>query len=77
MGKDKKHCNYFDKCKTEACNHILVPFMGVLNACANVVVFEKGKCGNEHIIESGWDLDVFVRRSLVDMYVKCGSLEDA
>ncbi len=76
MGKDRKHCNYFDKCKTKVCNHILLPFMGV-NAYANVVVFEKGKCGHEHIIESGWDLDVFVRRSLVDMYVKCGSLEDA
>jgi hypothetical protein len=25
---------------------------------------------------SGWDSDVFVGSSLVDMYAKCGSMED-
>jgi pentatricopeptide repeat protein len=29
------------------------------------------------IIESGWDPDVFVGSSLVDMYAKCGSKADA
>ncbi len=29
------------------------------------------------IIKNGWDLDVFVGSSLVDMYAKCGSMEDA
>ncbi len=54
-----------------------VSFMGVLNACASVVALEQGRCAHEQIIESGWDLDVFVQKSLVDMYAKCGSLEDA
>jgi pentatricopeptide repeat protein len=54
-----------------------VTFMGVLNACASVVALEEGRCAHEQIIESGWDLDVFVQSGLVDMYAKCGSLEDA
>jgi pentatricopeptide repeat protein len=54
-----------------------VTFMGVLNACASVAALEEGRCVHEQIIESGWDSDVFVGSSLVDMYAKCRSLEDA
>jgi pentatricopeptide repeat protein len=54
-----------------------VTFMGVLNACASVAALEEGRCVHEQIIESGWDSDVFVGSSLVDMYAKCGSMDDA
>jgi pentatricopeptide repeat protein len=54
-----------------------VTFVGVLNACASVVALEEGRCAHEQIIERGWDSDVFVGSSLVDMYAKCGSMEDA
>jgi pentatricopeptide repeat protein len=53
-----------------------ITFVGVLNACASIVALE-GRCVHEEIIESGWDSDVFVVNSLVDMYAKCGSMEDA
>jgi len=49
----------------------------VLNACTSVVTLEEGMRVHEQIIESGWDSDVFVHSSLVDMYAKCGSLKDA
>jgi hypothetical protein len=51
--------------------------VGVVNACAIVVVLEEGRCAHEQIIQSGWDSDIFVGHSLVDMYAKCGSMEDA
>jgi pentatricopeptide repeat protein len=54
-----------------------VTFMGVLNACATVAALEEGRCVHEQIIESGWDSDVLVGSSLVDMYAKCGSMDDA
>ncbi|CAM6038741.1 unnamed protein product [Sphagnum compactum] len=54
-----------------------VTFVGVLNACASVVALEEGRCTHEQIIQSGWDSAVFVGNSLVDMYAKCGSMEDA
>ncbi len=52
-------------------------FVGVLNACASVVALKEGKCVHQQIIQSGLELDVFVGSSLVDMYAKCGSMEDA
>ncbi len=53
-----------------------VTFVGVLNACASIVALEEGRCAHEHIIKCGWDLDVFVGSSLVDMHAKFGSMED-
>ncbi len=54
-----------------------VTFVWVLNACASVLALEEGRCAHEQIIQIGWDSDVFVRSTLVDMYAKCGSMEDA
>jgi pentatricopeptide repeat protein len=38
---------------------------------------EEGRCAHQQIIQSGLESDVFVGSSLVDMYAKCGSIEDA
>ncbi len=54
-----------------------VTFVAVLNACASMVALEEGRHAHEQIIQSGLELDVFVGNSLVDMYAKCGSMEDA
>ncbi len=32
---------------------------------------------HKQVIQNGCEFDVFVGRSLVDMYAKCGSMEDA
>ncbi len=52
-------------------------FVGVLNACADVIVLEEGRCVHHWIIQSGLKLDIFVWSNLVNMYAKCGSIEDA
>jgi pentatricopeptide repeat protein len=54
-----------------------VTFVGVLNPCASVVALEEGRCAHEQIIQSGCDSDIFMGSSLVDMYAKCGTSEDA
>ncbi|CAK9234622.1 unnamed protein product [Sphagnum troendelagicum] len=54
-----------------------VTFVGVLNACASVVVLEEGRCVHQQIIQSGRESEVSVGSSLVDMHAKCGSMEDA
>ncbi len=51
--------------------------VGVLKACASMVAIEEGRCVHQDIIESGLESDVFVGRSLVNMYAKRGSMEDA
>ncbi len=54
-----------------------VTVVGVRNACASMVAIEEGRCVHQQIIESGMESAVFVGSSLVDMYAKCGSIEDA
>ncbi len=55
-----------------------VTFVGVLNACANVVPSgEEGRCVHQQIIECAWDSYIFVVNSLVDLYAKCGSIKGA
>jgi hypothetical protein len=40
------------------------------------VAIEEGRCAHEQIFQSGWELDAFVGSSLINMYAKCGSMED-
>jgi hypothetical protein len=42
-----------------------------------MVVIEEGRCVHQQIIQSGLESDVIVGSSLVEMYAKCGSIEDA
>eukprot|EP01018_Ginkgo_biloba_P008782 Gb_27833 [translate_table: standard] len=52
-------------------------FTSVLPACGNLAAFQQGKGIHQGIIKSGFQFDVFVESALVDMYAKCGSIEDA
>jgi pentatricopeptide repeat protein len=49
----------------------------LLPACANLAALERGMEVHGEIIRSGFHSDVFVMNALVDMYAKCGSMEDA
>ncbi len=73
MGKGRRHWNYINKCNRNVCSQTGRP----LNTCASVLALEEGRCAHEQIIEIGWDSDVIVGISLIQMYAKCGSLEDA
>eukprot|EP01018_Ginkgo_biloba_P024066 Gb_36172 [translate_table: standard] len=52
-------------------------FASVLPACANLTALEHGKTVHEKVIRSGFQSDMFVESALVDMYVKCGDIENA
>ncbi|KAJ7534255.1 hypothetical protein O6H91_13G086000 [Diphasiastrum complanatum] len=54
-----------------------VTFIGVLMACSSIVALNDGKLIHAQVIESGFESDVFVASCLIDMYAKCGSIEDA
>ncbi len=53
-----------------------VTFVAVLNAFASLFAIDEGRFAHEQIIQSGWDSDVFAGNCLVDIYAKCGSVED-
>eukprot|EP01018_Ginkgo_biloba_P013193 Gb_32457 [translate_table: standard] len=52
-------------------------FASVLSACTNLAAHEQGLEIHEEIIRSGLQYDVFVESALVDMYAKCGNIEEA
>eukprot|EP01018_Ginkgo_biloba_P022430 Gb_00259 [translate_table: standard] len=52
-------------------------FSSILKACVSVGALEQGKQIHAHAVKTGFEPDVFVGSSLVDMYAKCGSLEHA
>lgn len=49
----------------------------LLNACANLSAYEQGKQIHVHVLKFGFTSDIFAGNSLVNMYAKCGSIDDA
>eukprot|EP01018_Ginkgo_biloba_P015302 Gb_10776 [translate_table: standard] len=54
-----------------------VTIASVLPACANLAALQQGKEIHDYIIRIGFDSDVYVGSALLDMYAKCGSIENA
>ena len=54
-----------------------VTFISILKACSTMLSFEQGNLMHAYIIDSGLESLRFVGNSLIDMYLKCGSLRDA
>eukprot|EP01018_Ginkgo_biloba_P010117 Gb_21745 [translate_table: standard] len=52
-------------------------FPFVLKACAGLSALQEGKEIHYHIVRNGFDSDVFIEASLIDMYAKCGNIESA
>ncbi|OMO65189.1 hypothetical protein COLO4_31427 [Corchorus olitorius] len=55
------------------------PFVcsALLNTCASLSAYEQGKQVHVHILKFGFMSDLFAGNSLVSMYAKCGSIDDA
>eukprot|EP01018_Ginkgo_biloba_P037438 Gb_29878 [translate_table: standard] len=52
-------------------------FSFVLKACAGLSALQEGKEIHYHIIKKGSESDVFVGAALIDMYAKCGHIDEA
>ncbi|XP_057853249.2 pentatricopeptide repeat-containing protein At3g24000, mitochondrial [Cryptomeria japonica] len=52
-------------------------FASILKACASDAALEKGMQVHVHVIKTGFALDVIVGTAVVDMYAKCGRIENA
>jgi pentatricopeptide repeat protein len=76
-GQEQKALELFRQMKQEGVQPNSVTFVGLLNACASMGALEEGRSVYVQIVQSGLASKVFVGSSLVDMYAKCGSIEDA
>ncbi|OMO76147.1 hypothetical protein CCACVL1_15849 [Corchorus capsularis] len=54
-----------------------VAITSILHACARNGSLENGKDVHDYIKANGMDSNLFVCNALMDMYAKCGSMEDA
>eukprot|EP01018_Ginkgo_biloba_P022487 Gb_36081 [translate_table: standard] len=54
-----------------------VTFASILSVCAKLAMLEQGKEVHAHILRSGFVSDDLTDNALLDMYAKCGSIDDA
>lgn len=52
-------------------------FINILKACSTLVALDLGRLFHSRVIETFLELDMSIGNALIDMYAKCGSLEDA
>eukprot|EP01018_Ginkgo_biloba_P002796 Gb_01184 [translate_table: standard] len=52
-------------------------FTSVLKACAGLLDLQQGKDIHDYIIRCGFESDGLLGNALIDMYAKCGNIEDA
>ena len=63
--------------KREDMKHDHISFANGLGACASLLNQEYGKLIHTRIIKTGFEFEGFTGSAIVDMYAKCGSIEDA
>ncbi len=54
-----------------------ITYSSILSACADVAAVEKGKHIHAQIIKSKLELNTLLATTLINMYAKCGSLDEA
>ncbi|XP_071701299.1 pentatricopeptide repeat-containing protein At1g08070, chloroplastic-like [Rutidosis leptorrhynchoides] len=69
--------NVFKKMKDNGVEYDEVTLVGVLNCCANLGAYKQGKWVHSYIDKNGVKADGFIGNALLDMYMKCGHVENA
>lgn len=67
----------FHGMREEHVNPNKITLSGVLSACASIGALDLGKQMDEYASQRGLQHDIFVATALIDMYAKCGSLDNA
>ncbi|CAN5963008.1 unnamed protein product [Sphagnum jensenii] len=76
-GQLEKAMQLFQQMQQEGMSPEKFTFVQVIKACAGLGRLEDGRLVHKQLIQSGYKSNVFVCNSLVDMYAKCGSIEEA
>ncbi|EPS67514.1 hypothetical protein M569_07257, partial [Genlisea aurea] len=81
-GENEEAVGLFLLLKRESVFPTHYTFGNLLNACANMPDLKLGKQAHTHVLKHGCrfrqgpESDIFVGNALIDMYMKCGSVED-
>ncbi|KAK9290892.1 hypothetical protein L1049_009071 [Liquidambar formosana] len=77
QGEFKEALDVFRKMQSIGVKPDDVTLVGVLNSCANQGVLELGKWVHAYIDRNRIRADGYIGNALVDMYAKCGSIDQA
>ncbi|PON56700.1 Tetratricopeptide-like helical domain containing protein [Parasponia andersonii] len=77
QGEFKDALDMFRKMQSVSVEPDDFTLVGVLNSCANLGLLELGKWVHAYIDRNQVDADGFMGNALVDMYAKCGSIDQA
>nr|GMD37699.1 pentatricopeptide repeat-containing protein At2g13600-like [Ipomoea batatas] len=81
-GENEEALELFLMLKRESVWPTHYTFGNLLNACSNLSDLRLGRQAHAHVLKHGFQFqhgpepDVFVGNALIDMYMKCGSVED-
>ncbi|MCO5550228.1 hypothetical protein L7F22_003711 [Adiantum nelumboides] len=67
----------FETMQDEGIRPDKVTFLGALRACSSMGAIRKGRQIHSALIKDGFDTEVGLGNTLVDLYAKCGCLQDA
>jgi len=73
----EKAMQLFQQMQREGTTPDKFTFIQAIKACACLGALQNGRLVHQQLIQRGCESDVFVGNSFVDMYAKCGSVEDA
>lgn len=76
-GEFKEVLNMFRKMQRRGVKPDDFTMVGVLNSCANLGMLELGKWAHAYVDRNRIKADGFIGNALVDMYAKCGSIDEA
>ncbi|KAJ7538872.1 hypothetical protein O6H91_11G066900 [Diphasiastrum complanatum] len=76
-GHGKEALYLFNRMQLEGFKPDQITFVCALDACASLSAIEKGRETHAAILHGGYDRHVVVGNALINMYGKCGSVEDA
>ncbi|KAK6154201.1 hypothetical protein DH2020_013840 [Rehmannia glutinosa] len=66
----------FERMRSEGVMPNRVTAVNALAACAGLGAVDMGVWIHEYVKRSGWEMDVILGTSLIDMYAKCGRIEE-
>eukprot|EP01018_Ginkgo_biloba_P019499 Gb_13599 [translate_table: standard] len=76
-GRGEQALNLFCQMQREDIKPDQFTFGSTLRACTSIESLEQGKQVHAHTVKTGFENDLVVGCTTVDMYAKCGSIEDA
>eukprot|EP01018_Ginkgo_biloba_P022796 Gb_37204 [translate_table: standard] len=76
-GHGEEALKHFCQMKRAGMKATKFTFTSLLNASANLTTLEQGKQIHAHIIKMEFLSDIFLENALMDMYAKCGTIDDA